>query len=177
MEVCPRRLDTVFIFAPLERTFTAKLCRAQCHVILFIMYAIPLLNFTPGNTHKWNITLCENPVFDVTEYRLTEIAPYSFCADLVDSPFSIVIPPTVSIIRHHAFFMNSNLMNISFTEGLKFIENQAFVGCSLKSLQTCPFCSDIFTIQGICLKRGASRADIEALPSGLYIIDSRKVRR
>lgn len=36
---------------------------------------------------------------------------------------------------------------------------------------------DIFTIQGICLKQGATRADIEGLPSGLYIINGRKVRK
>ena len=92
-------------------------------------------NYTSGNTQSWSITLCENPVFDGTEYRLTEIAPYSFCHNIPDSPFSIIIPPTVSIIRHHAFFLNFNLENVSFAEGLKSIENQAFVNCSLKSLQ------------------------------------------
>ena len=32
---CPKRLATVFILAPLLRTFTAKECRAQCQVICF----------------------------------------------------------------------------------------------------------------------------------------------
>lgn len=35
--------------------------------------------------------------------------------------------------------------------------------------------SDIFTLQGICVKRNASQADIDALNPGLYIVGGRKV--
>jgi len=35
--------------------------------------------------------------------------------------------------------------------------------------------NDIFSLQGVCLKRNASQTDIDALPPGLYIIDGKKV--
>ena len=34
---------------------------------------------------------------------------------------------------------------------------------------------DIYTLQGICIKRNATEADIDALPEGLYIIGGKKV--
>ena len=34
---------------------------------------------------------------------------------------------------------------------------------------------DVYSLQGICLRRAASRADIEALPAGIYIIGGEKV--
>lgn len=36
-------------------------------------------------------------------------------------------------------------------------------------------CSDVFTLQGVCLKRNASQADIDALAPGIYIIGGKKV--
>ena len=36
---------------------------------------------------------------------------------------------------------------------------------------------DIYTLQGICLKRNATKEDIDALPSGLYIIGGKKVMK
>ena len=33
---------------------------------------------------------------------------------------------------------------------------------------------DIYTPQGICIRRNASQADIDALPAGLYIIGGKK---
>ncbi len=38
--LCPKRLATVFIFAPLLRILTAKEWRPQCHVICFSMPAL-----------------------------------------------------------------------------------------------------------------------------------------
>jgi len=35
--------------------------------------------------------------------------------------------------------------------------------------------NDIYNMQGVCVKRSATQADIDALPSGLYIIGGRKV--
>lgn len=34
---------------------------------------------------------------------------------------------------------------------------------------------DVYSLQGICIKRNATEADIDALPEGLYIIGSKKV--
>ena len=39
MLACPRSEDTVFMSVPAFRRFTAKLCRAQCHVMLFFIPA------------------------------------------------------------------------------------------------------------------------------------------
>lgn len=35
--------------------------------------------------------------------------------------------------------------------------------------------NDIFTLQGVCLKRNASQSDIDSLVRGIYIIGGKKV--
>ena len=35
--------------------------------------------------------------------------------------------------------------------------------------------NDIYNLQGICVCRGATQADIDGLPSGVYIIQGRKI--
>lgn len=34
---------------------------------------------------------------------------------------------------------------------------------------------DIYNLQGICIRRNATQADIDALPAGIYIVNGRKV--
>ena len=35
--------------------------------------------------------------------------------------------------------------------------------------------TDVYNLQGICVCRGATQADIDGLPSGVYIIQGRKI--
>ena len=50
-------------------------------------------------------------------------------------------------------------------------------GTGIQSVEASDIClpADIYTLQGVCLKRQASQSDVEALSPGIYIIGGKKV--
>ncbi|MDE5553710.1 MAG: leucine-rich repeat domain-containing protein, partial [Muribaculaceae bacterium] len=82
----------------------------------------------PGNRVSGDLVLPSNPQDGDVEYTLTEIGGYAFqlCREMT----SIVIPNSVTTIRHDAFAGCSSLTAVEIPNSVTLIENSVFAGCS-----------------------------------------------
>lgn len=85
---------------------------------------------------------------------------------------NIYIPKgTLSTYKNMVFWYSN-----SFRGSVTYHEVEEWeAGISDISADTPDIPQDVYTSQGICVKRGATKADIDALPKGLYIAGGKKV--